>query len=63
MTTEKCIFVGYGRKGYMLYNLKTKKVILSRDVLFNEAAMWSWESNVEVQATIPFVCDPKGGLL
>jgi len=34
-TSEKCIFVGYSSmsKGYRLYNLKTNKVIISRDVL------------------------------
>ena len=39
-TIEKYIFVGYSlmSKGYMLYNLKTNKVIISRDVLFDEKA-------------------------
>jgi transposase InsO family protein len=34
--SEKCIFVGYGdrRMGYKLYNPITKKVIISRDVIF-----------------------------
>jgi hypothetical protein len=33
-TSEKCIFVGYSSmsKGYRLYNLKTNKVIISRNV-------------------------------
>ena len=33
-TNEKCIFVGYSSmsKSYRLYNLKTKKIIISRDV-------------------------------
>jgi hypothetical protein len=40
--SEKCIFVGYGdrRMGYKLYNLITKKVIMSRDVIFKEDKTW-----------------------
>jgi len=35
---EKCIFFGYSdrRMGYILYNLITKKVIISKDVIFEE---------------------------
>ena len=44
-------------KGYRLYNLKTHKVIASRDVIFDEKSRWNWEQNqVEdqsVQVTIP----------
>ncbi|KAG6408197.1 hypothetical protein SASPL_131201 [Salvia splendens] len=42
---EKCIFVGYGDRvmGYKLYNSLTKKVIISRDVVFEVAQTWSWE--------------------
>jgi hypothetical protein len=44
-TSEKCIFVGYSSmsKGYRMYNLKANKVIISRDVLFDEKAKWNWE--------------------
>jgi transposase InsO family protein len=36
--TEKCIFIGYkyGLKGYKLWNLETKKVLYSRDLVFRE---------------------------
>ena len=36
--SSKCIFLGYSEeeKGYHLYNSITKKVIVSRDVVFNE---------------------------
>lgn len=39
-TSEKWIFVGYSSlsKGYRLYNLKTNKVIIKRDVFFDEKA-------------------------
>ncbi|KAL0318763.1 UNVERIFIED_CONTAM: putative mitochondrial protein [Sesamum angustifolium] len=38
--TEKGIFLGYSTqsKGYRIYNLKTKKLIISRDVEFDEDA-------------------------
>ncbi|KAI5341772.1 hypothetical protein L3X38_009647 [Prunus dulcis] len=36
----KCIFVGYGlcEKGYRVYDPRTRKIILSRDVHFDETA-------------------------
>ncbi|KAL0299921.1 UNVERIFIED_CONTAM: Retrovirus-related Pol polyprotein from transposon TNT 1-94 [Sesamum angustifolium] len=53
--TEKGIFLGYSTqsKGYRIYNLKTKKLIISRDVEFNEDAMWNWdEEKVERQSVM-----------
>ncbi|KAG6391565.1 hypothetical protein SASPL_149321 [Salvia splendens] len=49
-TSVKCILVGYSNmsKGYRLYNLKTRSIITSRDVIFDENASWNWEVN-EVQ--------------
>ena len=37
----KCVFLGYknGVKGYMLWSLETRKIIVSRDVIFDETAM------------------------
>ena len=48
-SSERCIFVGYASytKGYRLYNLKRKKVVVCRDVLFSEKSSWDWN-----QATI-----------
>ncbi|BBH06928.1 multidrug resistance-associated protein 9 [Prunus dulcis] len=55
--SHKCIFVGYGlcEKGYRLYDPKTRKIILSRDVYFDEEASWKWEnpSNVDVGIPMP----------
>ena len=36
---EKCIFIGYSEesKAYKLYNSLIKKLVVSRDVIFNEA--------------------------
>nr|AAL58228.1 putative gag-pol polyprotein [Oryza sativa Japonica Group]ABF96256.1 retrotransposon protein, putative, unclassified [Oryza sativa Japonica Group] len=44
--SDRCIFVGYadGIKGYRLYNLEKKKIIISRDVIFDESATWNWKS-------------------
>ncbi|KAK4389894.1 Retrovirus-related Pol polyprotein from transposon TNT 1-94 [Sesamum angolense] len=53
--TEKGIFLGYSTqsKGYRIYNLKTKKLIISRDVEFDEDAMWNWdEEKVETQSVM-----------
>ncbi|KAL0366816.1 UNVERIFIED_CONTAM: Retrovirus-related Pol polyprotein from transposon TNT 1-94 [Sesamum radiatum] len=52
---EKGIFLGYSTqsKGYRIYNLKTKKLIISRDVEFDEDAMWNWdEEKVERQTVM-----------
>ncbi|KAK4404232.1 Retrovirus-related Pol polyprotein from transposon TNT 1-94 [Sesamum angolense] len=40
---EKGIFLGYSTqsKGYRIYNLKTKKLIINKDVEFDEDAMWN----------------------
>src|SRR5207237_4123209 len=37
----KCIFLSYesGVKGYKLWNPQTKKVVISRNIIFNESAM------------------------
>jgi hypothetical protein len=38
------IFVGYehGSKAYRFYNPSTKRVVISRDVVFDEAGVWKW---------------------
>jgi hypothetical protein len=44
---EKYIFVGYSvtSKAYTVYNLVTNKVVVSRDVIFNENEAWTWSEN------------------
>lgn len=46
-TSERCIFTGYSSQsnGYRLYNLKINKIVISRDVLFDEKATWNQEQN------------------
>ncbi|GKF10568.1 retrovirus-related pol polyprotein from transposon TNT 1-94, partial [Tanacetum coccineum] len=42
--SEKHVFVAYDKhsKGYKLYNLITRKVVVSRDVKFEEEESWDW---------------------
>nr|GEY89548.1 copia-type polyprotein [Tanacetum cinerariifolium] len=42
--SEKHVFVGYEKqsKGYKLYNPVKKKVVVSRDVEFDEEGSWDW---------------------
>nr|XP_028960599.1 uncharacterized protein LOC114825742 [Malus domestica] len=40
--------------GYRVFNLRTQKVELSRSVIFDEKAMWDWESNESMQVSIPW---------
>lgn len=44
---EKCIFLSVSEqsKAYRLYNPNTKKIIISRDVVFDEEKLWSWNDN------------------
>jgi len=46
---EKCIFIGYAqdRKAYKCYNLNTRQVVISRDVVFDELASW-YKDKVDV---------------
>ena len=39
--SKKCIFLGFekGVKGYKLWDTMTQKVVISRDVVFNEKSM------------------------
>ncbi|KAA0046811.1 copia-type polyprotein [Cucumis melo var. makuwa] len=47
--SEKHIFVGYYTysKGYKFDSLVTKKTMVSRDVMFDEEALWSWNDDLE----------------
>ena len=48
----KCIFFGYqpGVKGYKLWTPQTRKVVLSRNVIFNESAMFY--DNLSIDAPV-----------
>lgn len=44
---EKCILIGYSSqsKGYRVFNIKTRKVFVSRDVKVDEDAYWDWNDS------------------
>ena len=48
---EKCMFIGYSHetKAYRLYKPEFKELIISRDVIFDEAAEWMWKKK-EIEA-------------
>jgi hypothetical protein len=43
------IFVGYekGSKAFRAYDPITKRVTITRDVIFDEAAQWDWSTGSE----------------
>jgi len=51
---EKCIFLGVSdkSKAYKLYNPSTMKIVISRDVVFDEEGTWSRNEN-DVKQNIP----------
>ncbi|XP_071933941.1 uncharacterized protein [Coffea arabica] len=56
--TEKCIFIGYNHetKGYKLFNSDTEKVIVSRDVTFDEHRVWDWSrKDLEILSKYPSI--------
>ena len=50
----KCIFVGYSleTKGYRFYNPISKKLLISRDVGFDEKSTWSWNEMQKCPAIV-----------
>ena len=55
--SEKCIFIGYSEesKAYRLYNPISKKLIISRDVRFEEEASWDGNDNKQVTKGAPIL--------
>ncbi|KAL4335590.1 hypothetical protein GQ457_07G002370 [Hibiscus cannabinus] len=45
----KCVFVGYcnNSKAYRLFNPVSGKIVISRNVIFNEEGRWIWRENNE----------------
>ncbi|KAL5862321.1 hypothetical protein ACOSQ3_003608 [Xanthoceras sorbifolium] len=51
---DKCIFLGINdqSKAYKLYNPITKKIVISRDIVFDKEKFWSWSDNT-IRQQIP----------
>lgn len=47
--SNTCVFLGFSKeaKGYRLYNPTTKKIVVSRDVVFEETKGWNWDEEQE----------------
>ncbi|KAI5336669.1 hypothetical protein L3X38_015937 [Prunus dulcis] len=52
--SHKCILVGYGlcEKGYRIFDPSSRKIILSRDVHFDEDGLWKWENEQKGEITV-----------
>ena len=50
--TDKCIMIGYAQTGYRLWNLETNKVIVSRDVQFDENSFYFKINYITVEREI-----------
>jgi len=59
---EKYIFLSVSdqSKAYKLYNPNTKKILVSRDVVFDENQFWSWNKNA-MGEQIPICLDGENG--
>ena len=45
------VFIGYetGTKGYRVYDPVTKKLHISRDVIFEEGQAWNWKQQTQAE--------------
>ncbi|CAL2271954.1 unnamed protein product [Prunus armeniaca] len=57
--SHKCIFAGYRlcEKGYKVFDPSSKKIILSRDVLFDKNASWKWENTDKNEMRVPMFAE------
>ncbi|GAA0171472.1 transmembrane signal receptor [Lithospermum erythrorhizon] len=57
----KCIFLGTseGTKGYRLFDVQTKRIITSKDVVFEEDKHWDWGKEYEQQTGIEIEWEDK----
>ena len=49
-----CVLLGFSEesKGYRLYDSVTKRVVTSRDVVFEEDRQWEWDTSYEEQVLV-----------
>ena len=54
--SEKYVFVGYDSrsKGYKLYNPNSRKIVISRDVEFDEEDCWDWSVQEDKYDFLPY---------
>lgn len=54
-----CILLGLSEesKAYKLYDPKNKKVVISRDVVFEETQGWNWNGNENTQSSSTLIDD------
>lgn len=59
-----CILLGMieGTKAYRLYDPVEKKIVISRDVVFEEDKKWNWDKNYEKEIILDLECDGDGEL-
>ncbi|PNX74620.1 putative LRR receptor-like protein kinase, partial [Trifolium pratense] len=57
----KCIHLGVSEesKAYKLYNPKEKKIIVSRDVVFEENKSWNWDKKGEASKIVDHISDSE----
>ena len=55
--SEQCIFTGYSeqQKDYKLYNIVTKKIVVSRDVKFLEQKCWIDPLDIQHKEILPII--------
>lgn len=46
----KCVFLGVSEelKAFRMYDPESKKIVISRDVMFEEEEKWRWEKTTEI---------------
>ncbi|WJZ82104.1 hypothetical protein VitviT2T_001894 [Vitis vinifera] len=59
---EKGVFVGYAAesKGYIIYSLSRMKIVISRDMYFDENSYWNWDLKKvhKCDQTTPSILEP-----
>lgn len=57
--SKKCVFLGVSEesKAWRLYDPMTKKIVVSKDVVFDEGKSWDWDQSDQAEAKeVTLVC-------
>lgn len=59
-----CVMLGFSEesKGYKLYNPDTKKIVISKDVVFEETKGWDWEADKDHQSNVELTWSDDDGV-